>query len=73
MTFYFRIEKYRPQTFQEIVGNEDTTKRLSVIAKQGNLPNVIIAVSTYIVQHNQSVINTFRVLLVWAKQPLSSA
>ncbi|KAJ3659540.1 hypothetical protein Zmor_011224 [Zophobas morio] len=37
------IEKYRPQTFQEIVGNEDTTKRLSVIAKQGNLPNVIIA------------------------------
>ncbi|RZC40974.1 replication factor C subunit 2, partial [Asbolus verrucosus] len=37
------IEKYRPQTFQEIVGNEDTTYRLSVIAKQGNLPNLIIA------------------------------
>ncbi|EFA12420.2 replication factor C 40kD subunit [Tribolium castaneum] len=37
------IEKYRPQTFQEIVGNEDTTNRLSVIAKQGNLPNLIIA------------------------------
>ncbi|XP_044255243.1 replication factor C subunit 2 [Tribolium madens] len=37
------IEKYRPQTFQEIVGNEDTTTRLSVIAKQGNLPNLIIA------------------------------
>lgn len=40
-----RIEKYRPQTFQEIVGNEDTTNRLSIIAKQGNLPNLIIAVT----------------------------
>ncbi|CAG9831354.1 unnamed protein product [Diabrotica balteata] len=37
------IEKYRPQTFQEIVGNEDTITRLSVFSKQGNLPNIIIA------------------------------
>lgn len=37
------IEKYRPQTFQDIVGNEDTINRLSVFAKQGNCPNIIIA------------------------------
>ncbi|KAJ8973042.1 hypothetical protein NQ317_017989 [Molorchus minor] len=37
------IEKYRPQTFQEIVGNEDTVTRLSIFAKQGNVPNIIIA------------------------------
>ncbi|KAK9745291.1 ATPase family associated with various cellular activities (AAA) [Popillia japonica] len=37
------IEKYRPQKFEEIVGNEDTIKKLSVFSKQGNLPNIIIA------------------------------
>jgi len=37
------IEKYRPQTFQDIVGNEDTITRLSVFSKQGNVPNIIIA------------------------------
>ncbi|KAF4528728.1 hypothetical protein B566_EDAN008992 [Ephemera danica] len=37
------IEKYRPQTFEEIVGNEDTVARLSVFAKNGNVPNIIIA------------------------------
>lgn len=42
---YFRTEKYRPQTFQDIVGNEDTVSRLSIFSKQGNLPNIIIAVS----------------------------
>lgn len=44
---FFRIEKYRPQTFHEIVGNEDTVTRLSIFSKQGNVPNIIIAVSTY--------------------------
>lgn len=37
------IEKYRPQIFQDIVGNEDTIARLSIFAKQGNVPNLIIA------------------------------
>ncbi|KAF2904565.1 hypothetical protein ILUMI_01612 [Ignelater luminosus] len=37
------IEKYRPQTFEEIVGNEDTVKRLSIFAHQGNVPHIIIA------------------------------
>ncbi|XP_053685270.1 replication factor C subunit 2 [Sabethes cyaneus] len=37
------IEKYRPQRFEEIVGNEDTVSRLGVFATQGNAPNIIIA------------------------------
>ncbi|CAH1986872.1 unnamed protein product [Acanthoscelides obtectus] len=37
------IEKYRPRSFEDIVGNEDTITRLSVFSKQGNVPNVIIA------------------------------
>ncbi|XP_017875908.1 replication factor C subunit 2-like [Ceratina calcarata] len=37
------IEKYRPQVFSDIVGNEDTVQRLSVFAKNGNCPNIIIA------------------------------
>ncbi|KAF5291763.1 hypothetical protein FQA39_LY14251 [Lamprigera yunnana] len=37
------IEKYRPQKFEDIVGNEDTIRRLSIFSKQGNVPNIIIA------------------------------
>ena len=37
------IEKYRPETFQEIVGNQETVSRLSVFARDGNVPNIIIA------------------------------
>ncbi|KAK0174429.1 hypothetical protein PV327_010198 [Microctonus hyperodae] len=37
------IEKYRPQVFDDIVGNEDTVARLSVFAQHGNAPNIIIA------------------------------
>ncbi|KAI8440748.1 hypothetical protein MSG28_009087 [Choristoneura fumiferana] len=37
------IEKYRPQVFSDIVGNEDTVARLAVFARSGNAPNIIIA------------------------------
>lgn len=37
------IEKYRPHTFKDIVGNEDTIARLEVFASTGNVPNIIIA------------------------------
>ncbi|XP_044754115.1 replication factor C subunit 2 [Coccinella septempunctata] len=37
------IEKYRPQKFEEIVGNEDTIQRLSIFARKGNVPNIIVA------------------------------
>eukprot|EP00611_Tribonema_gayanum_P023223 TRINITY_DN4838_c0_g1_i3.p1 TRINITY_DN4838_c0_g1~~TRINITY_DN4838_c0_g1_i3.p1 ORF type:complete len:333 (+),score=90.31 TRINITY_DN4838_c0_g1_i3:1666-2664(+) len=37
------VEKYRPQTLDEVVGNEQTIERLKVIAQEGNLPNIIIS------------------------------
>lgn len=42
----FRVEKYRPTLLSEVVGNVETIGRLEVFAKDGNVPNLIIAVST---------------------------
>lgn len=39
-----RVEKYRPKILKDIVGNEDTVERLSTIAKDGNMPNIILSV-----------------------------
>lgn len=36
------VEKYRPQKLDDIVGNEETVVRLQAIAKDGNLPNLIL-------------------------------
>jgi hypothetical protein len=36
------VEAYRPRTLQDVVGNVDTVLRLRAIAKDGNLPNLIV-------------------------------
>lgn len=38
------VEKYRPMEIRDVVGNEDTISRLEIIAREGNLPNIIITV-----------------------------
>jgi replication factor C subunit 2/4 len=38
-----RIEKYRPVFLDDIVGNSETVERLKIIAKDGNMPHVIIS------------------------------
>lgn len=37
------LEKYRPRILDDVVGNEETISRLRVIAKHGNMPNLIIS------------------------------
>ncbi|KAK4389329.1 Replication factor C subunit, partial [Sesamum angolense] len=37
------VEKYRPTKVADIVGNEDAVARLQVIARDGNMPNLILA------------------------------
>lgn len=41
-----RVEKYRPVLLEDIVGNSDTVERLKVIAQDGNVPHIIISVSS---------------------------
>lgn len=37
------VEKYRPIFLDDIVGNTETIERLKIIAKDGNMPHVIIS------------------------------
>ncbi|OCT54731.1 hypothetical protein CLCR_03161 [Cladophialophora carrionii] len=38
-----RVEKYRPVYLDDVVGNSETIERLKIIAKDGNMPHVIIS------------------------------
>jgi hypothetical protein len=42
-----RVEKYRPRLLDDVVGNCDTISRLKVIAKDGNVPHLIISVRVF--------------------------
>ena len=39
----FRLEKYRPQTFEDIVGNEDVISKFKTFSESGSIPNFILA------------------------------
>jgi len=43
LTHIHRVEKYRPVYLDDIVGNTETIERLKIIAKDGNMPHVIIS------------------------------
>lgn len=36
------VEKYRPRNLSDVLGNEETIIRLRAIAKDGNMPNLIL-------------------------------
>jgi replication factor C subunit 2/4 len=36
------VERYRPITLDDVVGNEETLVRLKAIAEDGNMPNLIL-------------------------------
>ena len=40
------IEKYRPLYLTDVVGNKGNIAQLQTIAREGNLPNIIICVNT---------------------------
>lgn len=40
----YRVEKYRPSNLDDIVGNQETVDRLKIIARDGNMPHLIISV-----------------------------
>lgn len=37
------VEKYRPTTLDDVVGNSDVIDRLRVVAKNGNMPNILLS------------------------------
>ncbi|KAJ1919312.1 replication factor C subunit 4 [Mycoemilia scoparia] len=37
------VEKYRPVTLKDVVGNDETVSRLNIIAQSGNMPNLILS------------------------------
>jgi replication factor C subunit 2/4 len=39
----YRVEKYRPVVLDDVVGNTETIERLKIIAKDGNMPHLIIS------------------------------
>lgn len=36
------VEKFRPRTLDDVLGNSETVERLRAIAKEGNVPNLIL-------------------------------
>jgi len=41
---FYRIEKYRPEVLDDVVGNDEIVSRLKAIAKTGNMPHILLSV-----------------------------
>ena len=65
-----RVEKYRPTTLNDVVGNEEIVSRLRIIAISGNMPHLLLAVPILIIR-NQS--HECRALLAVARRQASCA
>ncbi|KMZ62919.1 hypothetical protein ZOSMA_439G00010 [Zostera marina] len=39
------VEKFRPTKVADVVGNTDAVSRLQIIARDGNMPNLILSVT----------------------------
>ena len=57
------LEKYRPQTLDEVHGNEETVNQLKTIVKQGNIPNMILVVTISIIFNPFKVYRVHQVLV----------
>ena len=44
--FHMQVEKFRPTLVREIVGNQEAVERLQIISEEGNMPNIILAVTS---------------------------
>ena len=70
------IEKYRPTKVSDVVGNVDAVSRLQVIARDGNMPNLILSVNPFSLSNygdfyykKGKILMGFRVLRVRGRRP----
>ena len=53
------VERYRPKTLEEVVGNTVAIEQLKSIVRFGNMPNLILVVSISQEHHFESQLNCF--------------
>ena len=53
------VERYRPKTLEEVVGNTVAIEQLKSIVRFGNMPNLILVVSILKVSHFAFPLNSF--------------
>ena len=61
------VERYRPQKLADVVGNEETLVRLSAIARDGNMPNLILSgpPGTGKVRSCSCINDSWVIIIVW--------
>ena len=62
------MEKYRPNTLDDVVGNTETIERLKIIARDGNCPHIIISVSLWYLKCCVRVLNVGNEGYAWYRK-----